>query len=804
MANVIKQKRGTSDPGASDLVVGELAINTTDGGVFTKTDGGTVVEVGSGGGGGASAINDLSDAVTYDSGEGIGLGTGAIANDDGTDNYNTALGYNAGNATTSGEGNVFVGYEAGSSRTTVGKSVCVGYEAGRYPTSYHVTAIGYQALKGSSSAQLAINNTAVGTYAGLNTQSTSVGPGGRNVFMGYAAAKDHTTGQRNVVIGATAGEHMTTGQKNVVIGRGAGAGETEYARRLTTGENNIIIGHHAEASSSTVSNEITLGDPNVTSLRIPGLQSGASDGQVLTYNSTNGNITLADAGGSLTGRTDSAIPFITSLGVDAADSATSTTYNIIAIGYLAAYNTTGRDNIAIGRATLYTNTSGEYNVAISTNALYNNTTGSKNVSIGINSSYNNTTGYENTAVGFRALNGNTTAIWNVAVGAEALYSNTTGSSNVAVGYEALTSQTTGYFNTAIGDECLESLTTGVSNTFVGAESGDNITTGEYNVGIGSGAFGGNRSYCTAMGVSALGTNSTGNHNVAIGWSALEATSGSTNVAVGNKAGFRITTGGRNTCLGEHAGNDITTGQDNTCVGRYAGDTLTTGSNVTCIGEFAQPSSATVSNEITLGNDDVTSFRIPGLQSGASDGQVLTFDSTNGNITLADAGGGVTYELIEQGSSKASGSYIDISGYKAVYGIFHNDPDTNSANRNGPYLSTSNSSNTGVSTQNGKWWRMGASSGWAGTGAHYQTGNHNPSTSALYYGSNTTGDFDKVWKLNLMGLDTTNVFIETHSENNGSGPSYQTAGWAATTTSGSSTWYLYIHQALARYQIYGVK
>mgnify|MGYP003120864231 CR=1 FL=1 len=47
MANTIKQKRGTSDPGASDLVVGELAINTTDGGVFTKTDGGTVVEVGS-------------------------------------------------------------------------------------------------------------------------------------------------------------------------------------------------------------------------------------------------------------------------------------------------------------------------------------------------------------------------------------------------------------------------------------------------------------------------------------------------------------------------------------------------------------------------------------------------------------------------------------------------------------------------------------------------------------------------------------------------------------------------------------
>ena len=46
MANTIKQKRGTSDPSASDLVVGELAINTTDGSVFTKTDGGSVVEAG--------------------------------------------------------------------------------------------------------------------------------------------------------------------------------------------------------------------------------------------------------------------------------------------------------------------------------------------------------------------------------------------------------------------------------------------------------------------------------------------------------------------------------------------------------------------------------------------------------------------------------------------------------------------------------------------------------------------------------------------------------------------------------------
>ena len=70
MANTIKHKRGTTDPSASDLVVGEIAINTTDGALFTKTDGGSVVEVGAGGGeafsiSGAIYENDNSVDADY-------------------------------------------------------------------------------------------------------------------------------------------------------------------------------------------------------------------------------------------------------------------------------------------------------------------------------------------------------------------------------------------------------------------------------------------------------------------------------------------------------------------------------------------------------------------------------------------------------------------------------------------------------------------------------------------------------------------------------------------------------------------
>ena len=53
MANTIKLKRGAgSDPGASDLVVGEIAIRTDEGKIFTKKDDGSVAEISGSGGGG--------------------------------------------------------------------------------------------------------------------------------------------------------------------------------------------------------------------------------------------------------------------------------------------------------------------------------------------------------------------------------------------------------------------------------------------------------------------------------------------------------------------------------------------------------------------------------------------------------------------------------------------------------------------------------------------------------------------------------------------------------------------------------
>ena len=190
MANTIKQKRGTTDPGASDLVVGELAINTTDGGVFTKTDGGTVVEVGAGG---ASEINDLSDGVSNSSGQTVGLGSFALNSDDGTTNKNTATGYIALYNTTTGAENNGFGNSALYANTTGSRN----------------DAFGYRALYSNTVGSL---NTAVGNNALRN----STGSG--NTAVGYQAGNGITTGQNNLCLGYDADVSSATVSNEITLG----------------------------------------------------------------------------------------------------------------------------------------------------------------------------------------------------------------------------------------------------------------------------------------------------------------------------------------------------------------------------------------------------------------------------------------------------------------------------------------------------------------------------------------------------------------------------------------------------------
>jgi hypothetical protein len=72
-----------------------------------------------------------------------------------------------------------------------------------------------------------------------------------------------------------------------------------------------------------------------------------------------------------------------------------------------------------------------------------------------------------------------------------------------------------------------------------------------------------------------------------------------------------------------------------------------------IGFNAQQSATSVDNEITIGGADVNSLRLPGLQASASDGDVLTYSSSSGDITLQPSSGGsgayTTLEIVFTGS-----------------------------------------------------------------------------------------------------------------------------------------------------------
>tara|TARA_Y100000114_G_scaffold78402_1_gene72121 strand:+ start:8278 stop:10524 length:2247 start_codon:yes stop_codon:yes gene_type:complete len=308
---------------------------------------------GGGGGGGASSLNDLSDAKTDNSDAAIGIGSGALAADDGG-NSTVALGKDALNDQTSGNYNCAVGVEALSKVTSTSQNMAFGVYAGRYTTGSSNVFVGYSAGEGVNGSTTGSNNVAIGekamestTSGGNNTaigyrtlksattadSNTAIGYNGLtnattasyNSSLGYQALKscttgnfnnafgygaldslttpafntasgynsggDLTTGGSNCFYGASSGASVTTGDDNTLIGKSSG---NSGANALTTGDNNTCIGKNATPSSQTVSNEITLGDSLINKFRIPGIDFVLKDNGGTP---TEGHVLTVDANG---------------------------------------------------------------------------------------------------------------------------------------------------------------------------------------------------------------------------------------------------------------------------------------------------------------------------------------------------------------------------------------------------------------------------------------------------------------------------------------------------------------------------
>jgi hypothetical protein len=626
------------------------------------------------------------------------------------------------------QGNTVLGISASSSATT----------------GFNNTALGYGALSGNTTGSY---NTAVGNNALSAASTTSY-----NTAIGHSAGR-LTTGTLNTFLGEQAGEAVTVGQDNVFLGAVAG-----YQNTSTT-SNTILIGYNTNTSPVGASNFIVLGNANHTTLQIPGIQSGASNGDVLTYNATFGKLELQtpSSGGAtdLNGLTDCLVDtdslYVgevpaglsanpqgnTVLGIDAGSSLQTQQGNTLIgndagknfglnpfangityvgafaglnntsgggttyIGYQAGQNQAGAANTAVGHQALGGSFSGSgtSNIAIGDRAGLS-ARGSQSTLLGYQTAYSSGTGlndsiligyragYSTNAanvvqIGSEAGRNNNSAAGHISIGYQAGYSQTSGANNTNLGFEAGYSNTSGAFRTVIGYQAGKSQTGG-ANTFIGSLAGGSRSgSGTQNVAIGNNAL----RYLENADNTAIGSaagqyaDSTSSKNVMIGSQAMAGAFGSksNNVAVGYKSGFAATTGGDNTLIGYQAGLNVTTSASNTVLGSNAlgyhngnnnvaiggnamqgsasftgtgtdnvaigynagsGSSPTAFSNSILIGKDAATSPIGISNVIAIGNSSQTVLQMPGITSGASNGDVLMYDTANfpfNNLKLYPSG-----------------------------------------------------------------------------------------------------------------------------------------------------------------------
>ena len=208
------------------------------------------------------SLNSLSNAFDDSASSYFNVGVGSTALGSITTpsaTNNTALGYAAADAVTTGSNHVAVGFEAlsGGTVTTDESIVAVGYRSGQYATAGENTFVGGETgLRVTGS-----ENVAVGHRALFTAVTTSTGT--RNTAVGANSGSTITSGTLNTHVGYQAGLSNSTGDQNVTLGVLAGF-------NIFTGSNNVALGYNAGASSTSVSNEITIGNSNHNVVRFPG------------------------------------------------------------------------------------------------------------------------------------------------------------------------------------------------------------------------------------------------------------------------------------------------------------------------------------------------------------------------------------------------------------------------------------------------------------------------------------------------------------------------------------------------------
>lgn len=209
---------------------------------------------------------------------------------------NSVFGHTSLYSNTTGSSNTANGYATLYTSKTGSSGVAIGTESQRYandtetPWTNYNTSVGYQALRGSTTAanNTGIANTALGYQTLLvNTSgefNNAVGylsltantTGSYNQSFGYYSLQNNTQGNSNVAIGGGTLNANTTASYNTAVGNGALYGNTTGAYNTalgyqaghyilggvtanTTSDYSVYLGSSTKASADNAQNEIILG-----------------------------------------------------------------------------------------------------------------------------------------------------------------------------------------------------------------------------------------------------------------------------------------------------------------------------------------------------------------------------------------------------------------------------------------------------------------------------------------------------------------------------------------------------------------
>ena len=373
-AALVGSSTATNNTGARNVAIGKEAMDAFTSGADNiaigfgaagaVTSGGNHVAIGREALGTVTS-NSSNTAVGYQAGKNLS-GTGNVAFGpqallgltSGTINggYNIAMGYQPMWEIQTGDKNLAIGFEAmqmirtGTSNIAVGNetmkevddgadyNITLGYQAGYYIGNNDNVAIGYRAMKGSTSS-------------GSNT-------GSKNIAIGYTAMESYTTATDNVAIGRNALADVTTGSNNIAIGEHAlsatdGASAHNIMMGYFAGTNlkggvNVGIGSNALAGSATVADNIGTYNVGIGHFNLSVITSGDDNigiGQLALRNVSSGNQNIGighDAGTDITTGSGNIL-----IGKDSGHNIVDGSYNVL-IGEDAGQNiTSGDDNLIL-------------------------------------------------------------------------------------------------------------------------------------------------------------------------------------------------------------------------------------------------------------------------------------------------------------------------------------------------------------------------------------------------------------------------------------------------------------------------